>query len=82
VDEEAHEEHPEAGVVSVLAEEGAEVVGASQEVEAAASHREEEAVREVDSQGDVVDHLCPSAACCMCRYLGVFGFASQVFELQ
>jgi hypothetical protein len=57
VDEEAHEEHPEAGVVSVLAEEGAVVVGASREVEAVALHHGEEAVRGVDSHGDVVDHL-------------------------
>ena len=57
MDEEDHEEHPEAGVVSVLAEEGAVVVGASREVEAVASHPGEEAVRGVDSHGDVVDHL-------------------------
>ena len=78
---EAHEGHPEAGVVSVLAEEGVEAVGASQEVEAAALHHEEEAGREVDSQGDVVDQLYPSAATCLCRYLGVYGFVCQVFKL-
>jgi hypothetical protein len=57
VDEEAHEEHPEAGVVSVLAEEGAVVGEASREVEAVASHHGEGAVRGVGSHGDVVDHL-------------------------
>lgn len=52
-----HEELQEEEVVSALVEEGAEVVGVSQEAAAAASPREEEAVREVDSPGDVVDTL-------------------------
>jgi len=42
VDEEAHEEHPEAGVVSVLAEEGAEDGGdlaGSEDLEVAAGNR-------------------------------------------
>ncbi len=50
----AHEEHPEAGVVSVLVEEGAEV-GAFQEVVVVALLHGEAAVRGVASHGDVVD---------------------------
>jgi hypothetical protein len=59
VDEEAHEEHRGAEVVSVPVEEGAVEVGASQEVVAAVSLHEEEVVRGVVSHGVVVDYLIP-----------------------
>jgi hypothetical protein len=44
-------------VVSVLVEEGAEVVEVSQEAVSAASQHEEEAVRGVDLHEDVDDYL-------------------------
>ncbi len=59
-----HEELKEAEAVSALAGEGAEEVEASHEAVAAALHREEEAVRGVDSHGDVGDHLKIGATSC------------------
>ena len=63
MDEEAHEEHQEAEVVSVLAEEAAGEVVASQGVVAAALLQEDEALREVFFHGDVVDRLLLRLAC-------------------
>lgn len=63
MDEEAHEEHQEAEVVSVLAEEAAGEVVASQGVVAAASLQEDEAVRGVVFHGDAVDRLVLRLAC-------------------
>jgi hypothetical protein len=81
VDEEAHEEHQGAEVVSVLVEEGAVEVGAFQEVVAAVSLHEEEVVREVVSHGVVVDYIIPCVLQShLCRYSGVLGLAYQVFK--
>jgi hypothetical protein len=55
VEEEEHEEHQEVEVVSVLVEEGAEAVVASQGVAAAVLLQEDVVVRGVVSHGDVVD---------------------------
>ena len=59
MDEEAHEGHRGAEVVSVLVEEGAVGVEVFQEVVAAVSLHEEEGVRGVVSHGVVVDYLIP-----------------------
>lgn len=81
MDEEAHEEHRGAEVVSVLVEEGAVEVGAFQEVVAAVSPHEEEVVRGVVSHGVVVDYLIPSVLQSHpCRYSGVLGLTCQVFK--
>ena len=81
MDEEAHEEHRGAEVVSVPVEEGAVEVGASQEVVAAVSLHEEEVVRGVVSHGFVVDYLIPRVLQPhQCKYSGVWGLAYQVFK--
>ncbi len=74
----------EVGAVSVLAEEGAEVVEVFQEAVAAALHHEEEVVRGVDSHEDVDDYLDvgASAICCFVDISAFHGLCIRCWYCQ
>jgi hypothetical protein len=67
VGEEAHGEHREAAVASVLVGEGVEAVAVSPGAVVVASLPEEEGPRGGGSHGDVADHLYPVVMACLCR---------------